>query len=251
MNVLLIAALVFFCGVLVARAMKRRISPKGQAQDITAETILRGPVLVSDAKIDVDLIYRNSIGEPLARRVTIHEVRGVGHRDGSVTLEHIDAYCHLRHAARTFRFDRMAQASDPETGELDSSPAALIARLCGLPNRVRPVKPNTDNAPLNTAAPRKVAVAPIEIDDGTVTFSEHFRVRVDTVYGNGAGFEGVARRAKTPDRRGWGGRKVFSVIDNEGWDHEGWRVRKATTQDGQEIADLAAWLQHLPDAPAT
>jgi hypothetical protein len=250
MNVLLAAALVFFCAMLTAKAMrlamKCRMTPQGQAQAAVAEGArLRGPVLVGDANIDVDLIYPSAIGEMIARRVTIHEVRGVGHRGGSVTLEYVDAYCHLRHAARTFRFDRMAQASDPETGELDSSPATLIASLCGLPNHVRPVKLNTDDAPIYFNAGRKVAVAPIEVDDGTGTFTEHFRVRVDTVYGEGAGFDGVANRAKTAERRGWGGRKSFSTISGQNW-----RVRSATTQDGQIIVDLAAWLQHLPDAPA-
>jgi hypothetical protein len=195
----------------------------------TRAPLLRGPILVANANADVDLIYRSSIGEMTARRVTIHEIHGVGHRDGSLTLHHMTAYCHLRRAPRTFRFDRVTQASDPETGELGSGPMAMIAKLCGLTNPIDTVELRTLDMPVNLGASRIVAVAPIEVDDGTTAFTEHFRVRVDTVYGNGAGFEGVANRAKTADRRGWGGRKSFSTIGDQPW-----RVRKAAGTDGPD-----------------
>jgi hypothetical protein len=221
------------------------VIPRLPPTPVLARRTLHGPILVANADVDVDLIYRNSIGESIPRRVTIHEIHGVAHKDESLTLHHISGYCHLRHAPRTFRFDRMMQASHPETGELGASPADLIAKICGLAYPIRRVSLRTDDLPVSAGASRKVAVTPIEIDDGSIAFTEHFRVRVDTVYGNGAGFEGMSNRAKTVDRRGWGGRKLFSAVGDQSW-----RVRKATGPDGKAIVDLAAWLQRLPDAPA-
>ena len=68
----MIVALVFFCSVLIAKAVRGLL--RRQHRQTQAIQPRHGPILVAGANTDVALLYRSSIDEMITRRVTIDEV---------------------------------------------------------------------------------------------------------------------------------------------------------------------------------
>lgn len=88
------------------------------------------------------LQYIDGDGQPSERTVTLHTISGHRYRDGTVTVEAFDAWCHLRQAMRSFRIDRIVNLANPTTGEVAEAPADVLAIAAGLtPHIVRPRTP--------------------------------------------------------------------------------------------------------------
>jgi hypothetical protein len=102
----------------------------------------KGPYLAHDITVDVLLKYRDGVGEVTERLATVRQLTGTLHRDGSITLESMIAYCHLRKDARTFMFSRVVSAADPETGEVIDDVPTWVARRSGRMEPVRGVTPD-------------------------------------------------------------------------------------------------------------
>lgn len=83
------------------------------------------PAEVVDLDIAITCDYVGSDRAATRRRVTIH--RAIGHQrpDGSIALEAVAGYCHLRKMARTFRIDGIADIVTDD-GEVVSDLAAWI-----------------------------------------------------------------------------------------------------------------------------
>lgn len=73
--------------------------------------------------VTVQICYVDASGEASCRRITI---RGLFENKGATYL---DAYCHEREAARTFRIDRIEEIIDLATGEVDYDCAAWLERF--------------------------------------------------------------------------------------------------------------------------
>jgi hypothetical protein len=72
--------------------------------------------------------YRDSSNQESERRITPRKVRGVV-SSGRLQISHIEAYCHSRKRARTFKPERILQAADADTGEVLALPDGLAKWL--------------------------------------------------------------------------------------------------------------------------
>ncbi|MBC9208915.1 hypothetical protein IBL26_18860 [Roseomonas aerophila] len=79
------------------------------------------PVLGTSALL---IRYRDSSNQESERRITPKKVRGMV-SSGQLQISHIEAYCHSRKRARTFKPERILQAADAETGEVLVLPNGL------------------------------------------------------------------------------------------------------------------------------
>ena len=86
------------------------------------------PAEIQDIDVSVTLDYVGTDKTATRRRVTIHRATGHQRPNGSIALEDIRGYCHLRQTARTFR---LAQISNvvTEDGEIVSDLGAWILSL--------------------------------------------------------------------------------------------------------------------------
>lgn len=99
----------------------------------------KGPYLAHDVTVDVLLNYRDGTDRVTERLITVRQLMGTLHRDRTLTLDQMVAFCHLRRNGRTFLFCRVVRAADPKTGELIQDFPAWMARACGRMERVRGV----------------------------------------------------------------------------------------------------------------
>lgn len=97
----------------------------------------KGPYLAQGVAVDVHIGYRDLGGEETERLITVQQLMGKLHRDKTLTLDMVLAYCHLRQDSRTFSFSGIRHAADPDTGEILGDFPAWIAARCG---RLEPVR---------------------------------------------------------------------------------------------------------------
>lgn len=119
----------------------KRVTPK--LPDDRKVLLPESDALEPDAEVDADrqpavplglfIAYQNAKGELSQRRITVRQLTG---EPPQLML----AYCHERRAIRSFRFDRIIEAMDPDTGEL-FAPAALLQLVTE--GGARPVDPAT------------------------------------------------------------------------------------------------------------
>lgn len=87
-------------------------------------------VNVDELALPVTLDYLSGEGERTRRLVTVHRAVGSQMPDGTIALDEIHGYCHLRKMARTFRIDRIREAVTDD-GEVITDFAGWILTNAG------------------------------------------------------------------------------------------------------------------------
>ncbi|MCG0998168.1 hypothetical protein [Acetobacter persici] len=75
------------------------------------------PVTVTDVRQDFMMTYGGTKGES-KRLITVNGLKGEQLPDGSIRILTINAYCHERKMARTFKLDSVKELFVPDTGEV-------------------------------------------------------------------------------------------------------------------------------------
>ncbi|GCD53065.1 hypothetical protein [Acetobacter pasteurianus] len=75
------------------------------------------PVTITEIKQDFLMRYAGTKGES-ERRITVNGLKGEQLPDGSIRILSINAYCHERKMARTFKMSSVKELVVPETGEV-------------------------------------------------------------------------------------------------------------------------------------
>jgi hypothetical protein len=89
-----------------------------------------GPISIRGLKIKMRLVYARG-PKRYARRVTVYAATGHRRADGRLTLELLHTFCHLRHAPRTFRVDRIITAADDNSIVIRDLTAWVLAAVAG------------------------------------------------------------------------------------------------------------------------
>lgn len=75
--------------------------------------VLPGPVSLSDLNVKMNIVYSEH-DDPEVHPITLNGATGYREADGAITLDELQAYCHLHHGPCTFRVDRIVSAADDD-----------------------------------------------------------------------------------------------------------------------------------------
>jgi len=73
--------------------------------------VLPGPVSLSGLNVKMSIVYGEH-DDPEVRPITLNGATGYRGADGAITLDEMQAYCHLHHRPCTFRVDRIVSTAD-------------------------------------------------------------------------------------------------------------------------------------------
>lgn len=119
-----------------------RREPAPGPQIILGDILAAEPIsLTAPVQAEALIRYRSAEQEDTERKITVRALTLAPAGDGVFRLCKVEAYCHLRHAPRSFLPERISRLADPRTGEIASDVAGWIMHACGRRETVLPVKP--------------------------------------------------------------------------------------------------------------